>query len=117
MRVEEQDRIEEVEHWERLETQAVGDTLREEYNKWEKGKSSRKTTREPCSGRSTKRDVRELGGTGRRKKLKYELIEDDWGAAKMTLDAPGTDTNGGGLLKTPELPTMRREQGARVWLW
>ena len=77
MRVEEQDKIEEMEQWERMETKEVADTLREEDDGWEKGKSSRKTSQEPLTGRSTKRDGREQGGTRRRKKLKYEIIKED----------------------------------------
>ena len=90
MRVEEQDKIEEMESWERLKTQAVGNTLREVDDRWEKGKSYRKTTKEPLLGRSIKTDVREQGGTRKKKKLKYEMVEDGWGATKMIIEEPVT---------------------------
>ena len=108
LRVEEQEKLEQMEQWERVETQAVGDNLREQDVRWEKGKSFRKTSKEPLTGRSTKRDSMEQGGARRRKKLKYELLEEDWGAAKTTINEPQLEDNEGAqeLLCSTELPTQ-----------
>ena len=50
----------------------------------------------------------EQGGARRRKKLKYELLEEDWGAAKTTINEPQLEDNERAqeLLCTTELPTQ-----------
>ena len=84
LKVEEQDKIKEMEQLEMLETQEVGRALKEQDVRWEKGKSTRRTSKELLTGGGMKRENREQGGskTKKRRKLKFELVEDDWGAAK-----------------------------------
>ena len=45
LRVEEQEKIKEVEQWEQFETETMEDILREEDVRWERVKSSRRTAK------------------------------------------------------------------------
>ena len=82
--MEEQDKIEELERWEQEEDRVLRETLREEDAVWERSKSNRKTDEGSLvMGSSTKRGSKGNLNKGSRKKLRYEIVEEDWGAKTM----------------------------------
>ena len=103
-----------MERWEQVETETVGNILREEDVSWERRKSFRRTTNESLHKGSSKRDAREQGGGKKRKKLKYDIVEDDWGARKTILEEHVTEENKEELLAEQELPTIREGAGSSV---
>ena len=114
LRVEEQEKIKEVERWEQVETETVGNILREEDVSWERRKSFRRTTNESLHKGSSKRDAREQGGGKKRKKLKYDIVEDDWGARKTILEEHVTEEKKEELLDEQELTTTREGAGSSI---
>ena len=91
--MEEQDKIEELERWEQEEDRVLRETLREEDAVWERSKSNRKTDEGSLvMGSSTKRGSKGNLNKGSRKKLRYEIIEEDWGAKKTPKGAGGEPT-------------------------
>ena len=84
LRVEEPSKIEELEKWEEEEVERAMTTLREEDMLWERSKIAMNSTRS-YGGKRGKRGDREQPIDGRRKKrLKYDLLEDDWGHRMTT---------------------------------
>ena len=80
------------------ELNSIKVSLMEEDTVWEQGKSVRRaegirSTLVP--GSSVKREGVEQGASRRRKRLKFDIVEDDWGALKTT-PVPLTTMDDGG---------------------
>ena len=98
LRVEDQEKIRELEAMEEEELNSIKVSLMEEDSVWEQGKSVRRaegirSTLVP--GSSVKREGVEQGAGRRRKRLKFDIVEDDWGALKTT-PGPATTMDDGG---------------------
>ena len=68
--------------------------LREEDNQWESTKNWRRlevSTGSQVAQSGAKRIDREQDGWKRRKKLRYDLVEDDWGQVKTTQNGEKKD--------------------------
>ena len=92
LRVEEQDKIEEMEKLEEQELAEVKENLLEEDRSWEQAKGaarSRAARSTLTVGSSIKRGGTQEGIGRKRKKLKYEIVEDDWGEEAGTKTTPG----------------------------
>ena len=83
LKVEEQDKIRELEKLEEQELAEVKVSLLEEDRSWEQAKNRERTRAARSTltvGSSVKREGAPEGAGRKRKKLKYEIVEDDWGA-------------------------------------
>ena len=89
LRVEEPSKVEELEKWEEQELEKTMELLREEDKQWEgrmRGRRHEGTKSSSTAHGGGKRATREPPGGRRRKKLKFSLVEDDWGIMKTTSD-------------------------------
>ena len=76
-----------MEKWEEQEIEKTMDTLREEDRQWEskmKGKRSEVSKSSTAIYGGGKREGREQASSRRRKRLKFDLVEDDWRQWKTT---------------------------------
>ena len=92
LKVEEQDKIEEMEKLEEQELAEVKENLLEEDRSWEQAKGaarSRAARSTLTMGSSVKRGGAQEGVGRKRKKLKYEIVEDDWGESVEAKTTPG----------------------------
>ena len=97
LRVEDQENIRELEAMEEEELNSIKVSLMEEDTVREQGNVRRaegiRSTLVP--GSSVKREGVEQGAGRRRKRLKFDIVEDDWGALKTT-PGPSTTMDDGG---------------------
>ena len=107
--MEEQDKIRKMEQQEEDEMKAVSTALREEDEMWERRKNVKKTAGAIAAGSSTKRGSQNERNQGRRKRLKHEVLGEDWGVLKSTSD-PGEEGATRDTGQVPVLPTL--EDGA-----
>ena len=86
LRVEEQDKARELEVLEEQELEEIRETLNDEDGSWEQIKNPARSDSARSSlgvGSSVKREKNGQGAGGRkRRRLKYDVVEDDWGALK-----------------------------------
>ena len=105
LKVEEQDKIRELEKLEEQELAEVKVSLLEEDRSWEQAKNkerSRAARSTLTVGSSVKREGAPEGAGRKRKKLKYEIVEDNWGAeveAKTTLEGASSNQGSSGATK------------------
>ena len=87
-----QSKVDELEKWEEQEVERAMTTLMEEDRLWERKK---KGERSETSLGGKRGGDREQAGTGRRRKnLKFDLLEDDWGQEKTTENEGGVHAIG-----------------------
>ena len=93
-----QSKVDELEKWEEQEVERAMTTLMEEDRLWERKKKGERseTSRSYTVSLGGKRGGdREQAGTGRRRKnLKFDLLEDDWGQEKTTENEGGVHAIG-----------------------
>ena len=86
LKVEEQDKLTEMEEQEKKELESVKETLRVEDLTWEKGKRNNRRAEVVRSslaqGKTAKRSEEQQGAGRRRKRFKYDIVEDDWGGSR-----------------------------------
>ena len=110
LKVEEQDKIRTMEQQEEDEMKAISTTLRKKDEVWERRKNVKKTGGTFTTGSSTKRGSQNERNQGRRKRLKYEVLGEDWGVQKSTSD-PGEE---GATRDTGQVPVLPTIEGGAV---
>ena len=90
--MEEPSKVEELEKWEEQELEKTMELLREEDSQWEGRMKGRRQGGNKSSigiNGGGKRVTKEPPGGRRRKKLRFSLVEDDWGGMKTTSNMKG----------------------------
>ena len=116
LKVEEHDKIKEMEQHEEEAREALMETLKEEDELWERSKNVKKTGGTMVMGSSMKRGSKEDRNKGRRKKFKFDIINEDWGAPKTISEVNvGADTGSkGGPEDTGQSPVLPTKTGGAV---
>ena len=113
LKVEEHDKVRELELLEEQELADVKENLLADDRNWEQKKGKARSTAARSSMEhvsSIKRNGAKQGAGRRRKRLKYDIVEDDWGAVKTSKttseEAKGAveDTGAGGLEVSGAVP-------------
>ena len=103
LKVEEQEKLIEMEEQEQEELVRIRETLREEDMMWEQDKKNMRAERARTAmkhGSSAKRPGIQQGAGRRKKRLKYSVVEDDWGCSKEEKTTP---------IENPEAPVGSKD--------